>query len=106
MAADDDGYRALVDGMWPRGIKKEGLKADEWLKDIAPSKELRQWFDHDPAKFDQFARQYRQEVEQSGLAEGLLERARGASRLTLVYSAKDEQHNQAVVLRNYLEELQ
>ncbi|HET8689987.1 MAG TPA: DUF488 domain-containing protein [Candidatus Saccharimonadales bacterium] len=101
-AAPSDGYRVLVDRLWPRGVKKEDLKLDEWLKDVAPSDELRQWFGHDPAKFEEFAKKYRLELGKTDLTRGLLKRVGDMDRLTLVYSAKDEQHNQAMVLRDYL----
>ncbi len=100
-----DGYRVLVDRLWPRGIKKADLKVDEWLKDIGPSDDLRKWFGHDPAKFQDFKTKYLSEIKRSGLADGLLDRAKGADKLTLVYSAKDEIHNQAVVLKSYLDSI-
>ncbi len=101
-AAPADGYRVLVDRLWPRGIKKEALALGEWCKDIAPSQELRTWFNHDPARFDEFNKRYRRELNASGEAKKLLDRAAGKARLTLVYGAKDEAHNQAVVLKDYL----
>lgn len=101
----DDGYRALVDRLWPRGVKKELLKLDEWCKDIAPSTELREWFSHDPAKFSKFGAKYQTELKASDLPNELLKRAKGHKTLTLVYSAKDTEHNQAVVLKQYLEQL-
>ncbi len=102
----DDGYRVLVDRLWPRGIKKESLKLDAWLKELAPSTELRRWFGHDPARWEEFRKRYRAELSspeaQTLLAE-LAERA-GLGPVTLVYAARDEQHNGAVVLRELLEE--
>ena len=104
-AADQhDGYRVLVDRLWPRGIKKEVLKLNEWDKDIAPSAELRTWFGHDPAKFKEFSTRYQKELAGSDEPKKLIDRAKG-KRLTLVYSAKDSKHNQAVVLKQYLEKL-
>lgn len=97
-----DGYRVLVDRLWPRGLKKETLKLDEWRKDIAPSTELREWFSHDPAKFDEFSARYLSELSTADTAQTLLERAEGSSRLTLIYAAKDPGTNHAVVLQNYL----
>lgn len=95
------GYRVLVDRLWPRGIKKESLKFDEWLKDIGPSDELRQWFGHDPAKFDEFKKRYTKELDKLDLPKQLLSRA-GRKDLVLLFGAKDETHNQAVVLKHYL----
>lgn len=104
-AAASDGYRALVDRLWPRGVKKENLKVDEWLKEIGPSTELREWFAHDPAKFSEFKRRYKAELAKNNLAGELLKRAEKSGTLTLVYSAKDTEHNQAVVLADYLKTL-
>jgi|GEM_PF-97383 len=101
-ADNDDGYRVLVDRLWPRGVKKELLAVDEWCKDVAPSTELRKWFNHDPAKFKEFTVKYQNELEASTAAQELLGRAKGHATLTLVYSAKDPAVNQAVVLRDYL----
>lgn len=100
-----DGYRVLVDRLWPRGIKKEALAANEWDKDVAPSTELREWFGHDPAKFDEFRKRYRAELQQSDAPQKLLDRAKGSETLTLVYGAKDTEHNQAHVLQEYLQSL-
>lgn len=99
---ESDGYRVLVDRLWPRGIKKEALILDEWCKDIAPSTELRKWFSHDPAKFEGFSARYTDELDNSEAPQQLLKRVKGNT-LTLVYSAKDPNINQAVVLKNYLE---
>ncbi len=102
----DDGYRVLIDRLWPRGVKKELLRLDAWLKELAPSTELRKWFGHEPARWGEFQRRYRQELSspeaQTLLAE-LAERAE-LGPLTLVYGAKDEEHNDAVVIRDLLEE--
>jgi len=93
----------LVDQLWPRGVSKARAAIDAWMKDIAPSAELRQWFGHDPARWKAFERRYHAELKtkQSRVVE-LLERADG-KRLTLVYAAKDSQHNNAVALRSFLE---
>ncbi len=102
----DDGYRVLVDRLWPRGVKKEHLRLDAWLKELAPSPELRKWFGHDPARWEEFQRRYRAEFsapEAQTLLTELAERA-GLGPITLVYGARDEQHNGAVVLRELLEE--
>lgn len=99
----NDGYRILVDRIWPRGVAKDNLRLDAWLKDVAPSAELRRWFDHAPEKWDRFKARYFQELEQEpeGLAT-LLERARTGN-VTLIFGAKDEAHNNAVVLKAFLE---
>ncbi|HMM40677.1 MAG TPA: DUF488 domain-containing protein [Thermomicrobiales bacterium] len=103
-ASDDDGARYLVDRLWPRGVKKEDLRVEGWLKEVAPSTELRKWFGHDPAKWDEFQKRYRRELEDNEDAwRPLLDAAR-AGKLTLVYGAKDTEHNDAVVLRELLEE--
>jgi uncharacterized protein YeaO (DUF488 family) len=101
-AAPDDGIRILVDRLWPRGVSKEEAALDEWMKDIAPSAELRQWFGHDPERWVEFQHRYRAELRQHGEE---LEKIRSLAKkqaVTLVYSAHDEQHNDAVVLRDAL----
>lgn len=99
-----DGKRFLVDRLWPRGVKKEDLALDGWLKEVAPSNELRHWFGHDPARWDEFRQRYAQELDALDPAalRPLLDAARSGT-LTLVYSARDEAHNNAVVLRDYLQ---
>lgn len=100
--ARDDGTRILVDRLWPRGVGKEAAAIDLWLKDVAPSTELRKWFAHDPAKWAEFQKRYRQELKEQG--ESLAELRARATRgnVTLVYGAKNEKHNQAVVLQKLL----
>lgn len=101
-AAPEDGTRVLIDRLWPRGIAKADAAIVFWMKEIAPSTELRSWFGHDPAKFAEFRRRYRQELHtHSDLLEQLRDIAR-KGRLTLVYSAHDEAHNDAVVLQELL----
>jgi uncharacterized protein YeaO (DUF488 family) len=101
--ARSDGYRVLVDRIWPRGVTKEDLKIDAWLKEVAPSTALRKWFGHDPKKWDEFRRRYARELEPHAAAlEQLVERAR-AGHVTLVFAAKDTEHNNAVALREHLE---
>jgi uncharacterized protein YeaO (DUF488 family) len=98
----EDGLRVLVDRLWPRGLAKTEATIDRWLKEVAPSSELRRWFGHDPRKWNEFRRKY--QVELSGRGD-LLKELRQAARegpLTLVYSARDQEHNQAVVLRDVL----
>lgn len=99
-----DGYRVLVDRLWPRGVKKENLKLDEWCKNIAPSTELREWFAHDPDRFAEFKVRYLTELNSSSEPQALLKRA-ADKKLTLVYAAKDQAINHAVVLQHYLEQL-
>lgn len=103
-ATKNDGYRILIDRVWPRGVSKEDARLDAWNKDVAPSNALRKWFGHDPDKWDEFRKRYRRELSAKGAAVApLLEMAR-EKRVTLVFSAKDPKHNNAVVLREYLEE--
>lgn len=100
----DDGRRVLVDRIWPRGLSKERARVDEWAKELAPSAELRRWFGHDDAKFDEFERRYRAELEAHDEAlDKLAERARSGT-VTLVYGARNERSNQAVVLERALRE--
>lgn len=99
----DDGKRVLIDRLWPRGIKKEELRVDEWLKEIAPSDELRKWFAHDPAKWTEFKKRYHRELrEKATLIDSLTRQAKHGI-LTLLYSAKDEKHNNAVVLQEMIQ---
>jgi uncharacterized protein YeaO (DUF488 family) len=101
-AAPDDGVRVLVDRLWPRGLRKTDAAIDRWMKDIAPSTELRRWFGHDPERWPAFHRRYSQELLQQAVAiDELRELARGG-RVTLVFAAHDEAHNDAVVLRDAL----
>jgi uncharacterized protein YeaO (DUF488 family) len=104
-ASPRDGYRVLVDRLWPRGVRKTDLPLDAWLKDIAPSSELRRWFGHEPSRFDEFAARYRRELRRSPAKEALAALRQRASEgpVTLVYAAHDETHNGAVVLRSALE---
>lgn len=100
---DDDGARYLVDRVWPRGIRKDTLRIEQWLRDVAPSNELRRWFGHDPQRWDDFVERYRAELDANRAAwEPLLEAA-SQGPITLVYGARDPEHNQAVALRDYLE---
>lgn len=102
---DVDGYRVLVDRVWPRGVSKDAIEIDAWCKDVAPSTKLRQWFAHDEERFDAFADRYRRELDDTRAADALLEQVpRDRRRITLVYGARNEHANQAVVLRTYLRE--
>ena len=99
-----DGRRILVDRLWPRGLTKKAVHLDAWLKVVAPSTELRRWFGHDPAKWTEFERRYRQQLAaHPAVLAPLLDAAR-AGPVTLVYGAKDELHNEAVVLKAVLDE--
>lgn len=101
-ASKNDGFRVLVDRIWPRGVTKEDAKLDEWMKEIAPSIDLRKWFDHKEDRFAEFEKKYNKELENHPeLIEELLKKAK-EKRLTLLYGAKDETHNQAVVLKNFI----
>ena len=101
--ADDDGLRVLVDRLWPRGLKKTNAVVDLWLKEIAPSADLRRWFDHDPKKWSEFRRRYRAELEERGEEFETLRKQGGNGQVTLLYGARDEEHNQAVVLKEFIE---
>jgi uncharacterized protein YeaO (DUF488 family) len=99
-----DGTRVLIDRIWPRGIKKTDAKIDLWLRDIAPSTELRKWFVHDPEKWDEFQRRYAEELQNAGEALETLQNHCANGRITLVYAAKDTAHNNAVVLEHILQQ--
>ena len=101
-ASPEDGCRFLVDRLWPRGVKKETLALTAWLKDVAPSDALRRWFGHDPERWTEFRRRYLAELTANSQALQPLRDALQRGSVTLVYSAHDEAHNQAVVLREYL----
>jgi uncharacterized protein YeaO (DUF488 family) len=103
--AQSDGTRFLVDRLWPRGLTKARAHVDVWLKEIAPSTELRTWFGHDPDKWTEFQKRYRAELEANGNAVSNILDAANDGIVTLVYAAKDEKHNEAVVLKDYLEGL-
>jgi uncharacterized protein YeaO (DUF488 family) len=100
--AASDGYRVLIDRLWPRGISRDRAKLDGWEKELAPSTELRRWFGHDPTRFEEFRRRYIDELRQRRpLLSALRDRARDGT-VTLVYSAHDEEHNDAIVLSEAL----
>lgn len=102
-AANGDGRRVLVDRVWPRGITREKLGADAWVKEVAPSTELRKWFGHDPARWDEFRERYFKELDDNGEGlEALYSELRGVKRATLLFGARDEAHNNAVALVEYL----
>lgn len=99
-----DGTRILVDRVWPRGLKKEHAGIDQWVREVAPSTELRKWFGHDPDKWSEFKRRYFRELDRNAGAVEELKRLAGDGRTTLVFSARDERHNNAVALKEYLEQ--
>lgn len=102
--SDDDGRRILVDRLWPRGIKKENADIDEWLKDVAPSDELRKWFSHDPSKWQDFKKKYISELKQRPDTIGRFRKEARKGTLTLLFAAKDIEHNNAVVLKEVIEQ--
>lgn len=101
-ASEQDGYRLLVDRLWPRGVSKEEAKLDEWNKDIAPSTELRKWFDHIEERFPEFEKRYKEELDLKSDDIKRLKSIAKKQHLTLLYSAKNIEFNQAAVLRDYL----
>lgn len=98
----EDGVRVLVDRLWPRGLRKSEAAIDRWLKEVAPSTELRRWFGHDPNKWQEFRRRYRAELSSNAALLNELRAMAKKERLTLVYAARDELHNEAVMLRDVL----
>jgi uncharacterized protein YeaO (DUF488 family) len=103
-AAKSDGQRFLIDRLWPRGVKKETLHLTGWPKEVAPSNELRQWFNHDPAKWNEFQKRYRAELTAQPEAWQPLLAAAKTGAVTLLFGAHDTEHNNAVVLKSFLEE--
>ncbi|KAF0221428.1 MAG: hypothetical protein FD174_566 [Geobacteraceae bacterium] len=103
LPAPEDGRRILVDRLWPRGLSKDEARIDEWLKEIAPSDALRKWFGHDPARWEEFGKRYKEELkEHSQLLEELREKGKKCT-VTLLFAAKDAEHNNAVVLKELLD---
>ena len=101
---DGDGYRVLIDHIWPRGVSKEHARLDEWARDLAPSSELRKWFDHRPARFPEFRARYRDELASRRDHVDELRRKAADGRLTVLYAARDREHNNAMVLTELLRE--
>lgn len=102
--AREDGFRILVDRLWPRGVQKEKTKIDLWLKEIAPSDELRKWFAHDPEKWEEFKKKYEKELAtKQGLLNGIRKAEREKGTVTFLYSAKDTEHNNAIALKTLFE---
>lgn len=99
----DDGERFLIDRLWPRGMSKEKLIMDGWIKDVSPSTGLRRWFGHDPAKWEEFRRKYQTELDENPDVWKPLAEASARGKVTLLYAAHDEEHNNAVVLKEYLD---
>lgn len=102
--AQNDGIRILVDRMWPRGVSKQNARLDHWVRDVSPSNELRKWFGHDPDKWDEFEQRYFKELDGAPDAIGELREVIGKRNATLLFSARDEEHNNAVALKSYLEQ--
>ncbi len=101
--SDDDGYRVLVDRLWPRGVSKKDAKLDEWIKDIAPSAELRKWFDHKKDRFEEFAKRYNEELKEKKEVLNELWKIVQNTPVCLLYAAKDTEINQAIVLKKVLD---
>ena len=101
-AGEEDGYRVLIDRIWPRGVSKERARLDEWARELAPSTELRRWFGHDPARFEEFRRRYIEELAAEGDKLDELRRRSSSGKVTLVHGARDSEHNDAVVLAELL----
>jgi uncharacterized protein YeaO (DUF488 family) len=100
----DDGERILVERLWPRGLTKLQAKIDLWLKDVAPTTELRRWFGHDPKKWDEFRKRYQKELKNKDEPIKLLKRKAKKGTITLIYAARDEEHNGALVLKRFLQQ--
>ncbi len=99
----DDGYHVFIDRLWPRGVKNEDAHFDEWLKDLAPTTELRKWFDHDPERFDEFLKRYKKELENNKDELDKLHNKAKSQKITLLFAAKDREMNNAVVVKEVLE---
>jgi uncharacterized protein YeaO (DUF488 family) len=104
-ASPEDGKRILVERLWPRGLKKEEARIDEWLRDLAPSNELRKWFGHDPSKWNQFKERYWKELNKNQDAILKLAKECREKKVTFVFAAKEQQYNNAVALKEYIESL-
>lgn len=103
--AEADGYRILVDRLWPRGIKKEKANIDKWLKEVAPSTALRKWYNHDPEKWTQFQKKYHAEIKGSDAFKELLSDVHEHKTVTFLYSSKEEKYNQAIALQQFIKNL-
>ncbi|QEF97822.1 hypothetical protein Mal15_18670 [Stieleria maiorica] len=100
---DNGHYRVLVDRLWPRGVKKEDLDVDVWMKEVSPSTELRKWFDHDPERWDEFRTRYFKELDEVRVQVLEMLESAGKRTILLIYGAKDDEHNQAVALKEWIE---
>ena len=98
-----DGFRILIDRLWPRGISKEKGHIDLWLKEIAPSAALRKWFNHEPGKWNEFVEKYHEELEESEAVDEIIKLIKKHKKVTLLYAARDTQHNNAMVLKDFLQ---
>jgi uncharacterized protein YeaO (DUF488 family) len=98
----NDGLRILVERLWPRGLSKERAKVDAWVKDVAPSQELRRWYGHDTAKWEEFKKRYKAELAANKEAVAELRKKMGNAAVTFVYAARDTEHNSALILKDYL----
>ena len=105
-ATANDGRRILVERLWPRGVKKSSAEVEQWAKEVAPSGTLRQWFHHDPARWEEFTRRYFRELDGNEEIWEPILAASGKGRVTLIYSSHDREHNNAVALRDYLQRKQ
>ncbi len=101
--SSEDGKRILVERLWPRGVKKEDAKIDEWLKDLAPSTELRKWYSHDPAKWTQFKEKYWKELKEKDIELSKLSKEASKETITFVFASKEEKFNNAAALKEYIE---
>ncbi len=101
--AKQDGFRILVDRLWPRGLTKEGVVFDDWVKALAPSTALRKWYRHDPALWADFQKEYRQELKKNKIIPAFVAAHKGKKVITLLYAGKDNEHTHALVLRDFLE---
>ncbi|MFD2533010.1 DUF488 domain-containing protein [Gracilimonas halophila] len=102
---EEDGYRILTERLWPRGVSKERAALDQWMKSIAPSNDLRKWFDHDPDKWEEFKERYRKELFGSEAVNEMLEIIEKNDTVTMVYASKDEEYNSTVLLKEFLGDL-
>lgn len=103
--ADKDGYRILTERLWPRGVSKERAALDQWMKSIAPSNDLRKWFDHDPDKWEEFKERYRKELFGSEAVNEMLEIIKEHETVTMIYASKDEEYNSTALLKEFLGDL-
>ena len=106
ISEESDGFRMLVDRLWPRGVSKDKGKIDEWVKDVAPSDLLRKWYSHDESKWSEFKQRYFQELQTKGILILAIIQKQSHHTVTFVYAAKDETHNNAVALREYIENIE